>query len=463
MKDKRIQSFSLTLLILGLFISTLIFGLVILKLDMHALLLFCLVVIMIISNYIGYSYEEMINIIVKGVEKVLETLFILILIGAIIGVWVQSGTVPALIYYGLNILTPYTFLPAGLLICSIISMSIGSAWSTVGTVGIALISIGSSLGIPLPITAGMIISGACFGDKMSPVASASNLAAMSVEADLYDHIRTMMLTTMPAQIICLVVFTIMGLRYGGNSIDLAQCNTIQNIMVSEFNINVVLVLPIVITLVMSFKRVPTLIAMFSGVLSASILSMLVQGTRLADVLRAINSGYSTETGLDVVDKVLNRGGIQSMMWMLSMMFIIVAIGSLLDEVGFLPIVVERLTNYVNRPASLITTVIITTFVNSMAVGDSYMPILISGKLFSHTFDDAGISRTMLSRSSQEGGTLTMPLVPWSTSALFFAGTLGVATIDYFPYALLCWINPILSIILAYMGVFIVYNKKKAVI
>lgn len=458
MTEKRLPSFNLAISVFLMFLLLIIVGMMVLQLDLHALLIIGIVIIMFASKRIGYSYEELIQFMVNGLAKSLPALFIFIMIGAVVGSWIEAGTVPALIYYGLKILSPKVFLPAGLIICSLMSVATGTSWGTVGTVGLALIGIGESLGVPLPLTAGMIVSGACFGDKMSPVSDTTNLAAMSSEADLYDHIRTMMLTTVPTYVICLVAFSIMGLKYGGNSMDVSQIQTIQSLLSTEFNINIFILLPMVVTLSMSLMKVPALVAMTAGVFTASLVSVIGQGSSLSEILSAINYGYSTETGSVIVDKLLNRGGIQSMAWTFFMSFEIIAIGGILDGAGFLPVIVERLTRVIKRPASLVTTAIGTTFANCMATGDSYMPIILSGKLFSGAFDKAGISRRMLSRCCEEGATLAVPIIPWSVTAGFFAGTMGVSAVEYIPYALLCWINPILSIVLAYLGIFIVYNK-----
>lgn len=460
MESKRTPSFSLAFGTFMLFVGILAIGMLALKLDVHGLLIIGLVIVCFATRRLGYSFDEMIQMMVNGLSRSMSALFIFIMIGAVIGSWMEAGTVPALIYYGLKLLSPKIFLPAGLIICSIMSVACGTSWGTLGTVGVALIGIGESLGMPLPLVAGMIVSGACFGDKMSPISETTNLAPISAEADLYDHIRAMMYTTIPTFIICLVAYTLLGFKYGGSSMDLSQVKIIQDTLTANFNISIIVLLPVVVTLGLSLMKYPALIAMTAGVFTGGLVAVIFQGSTLANILNVVNYGFKIDTGILLVDKLLNRGGIQGMMWTLSMSLIIIGLGGILDEAGYLPVMVEKMTKVIKKPASLVTAAIATTFGNCMATGDSYMPIILTGKLYGRAFDKAGIARSMLSRCSEEGGTLAVPIIPWSVTAGFFSGTLGVSCADYAPYALLNWINPLLSIVLAYLGIFIIYNKTK---
>lgn len=440
-------------------IGLIIVGMLILKLDAHTLLLGVLLISGLSAFSLGYSYDEIMKIIVAGISRSLEALFIFLLIGAVVGAWMISGTVPTLIHYGLELINPVWFLPSGLILCSIMSIACGTSWGTVGTLGVALSGIGYSLGIPLPIVAGMVISGACFGDKMSPISETTNLAPVAAGTDIYTHIKAMALSTTPTYIICLIFFTVMGFKYGGTQPDLEYIALIQKTLNASFTITPLVLFPIVVTLTLSFMRFPALFAMIMGVLTGGLVAIFIQGVPLAETFNAINYGYSNDTGVALVNKLLNRGGIQGMMWTFSFTIIIMAVGALLDGIGILGVMVEKLTRGIRRPASLVAATIATTGATCMATGDSYTAMILSGNFFGKAYDDAGMDRSMLSRCCEEGGTLLTPLVPWSPAAAFMGGALGVSCMEYLPYTMLNWLNPLLSIGLAYMGIFIIKKKK----
>jgi NhaC family Na+:H+ antiporter len=436
----------------------LVIGIFILKVDMHVLLILGLIVTAVMAKVVGYKWKEIEAAMGKGVFKAMIGMFIFILIGMIIGSWIEAGTVPALIYYGLELLSPKWFLPAGLLICSITSLVTGTSWGTAGTVGLALMGIGVGMGIPAPVIAGMILSGAYFGDKMSPVSDTTNLASLSAEARLYDHIGAMMYTAVPSYLIALILYTLLGFRYAGGALDTKQIATIQETIAGEFQISVWVLLPAIILLTLSVMRVPAIPSMIAGVLAASVVSIIFQGSSITEVLNAINYGYTSETGVLAIDELLNRGGIQRMMWTFSMAFIALALGGTLDELHFLEVLVEKITKRIKRAASLITVTIISGIVANLALSTAYLSIILNGKLYLKAFEKKGMQHRMLSRCLEEGATLTTGLIPWNMAGAFMAGALGVSTFEYAPYAFLNLINPIVSIVLSYFGIFILWTK-----
>lgn len=446
---------------LGVFLSIvaiLILGIFVLKVDLHALLILGLVVTVLVSIKLGFTWKQIEDAMGRGVSRAMVAMFIFIMIGMIIGSWIHSGTVPALIYYGLNLLSPKIFLPAGLIICSLTSLTTGTSWGTAGTMGIALMGIGGGLGIPPEITAGMIISGAFFGDKMSPISDTTVLASVSAGTGLYDHIRAMMYSTVPAYIISLILYTVVGLRYAGGTFDAESVVQIQTALAENFNISIWLIIPMVVTLILSIKKVPAVPAMFTGTILGTITSLIFQGSSLSEALTAINYGFSSDTGVAVIDKLLNRGGIQSMMWTFSLAFIALALGGVLDEMGFMSALVEKLIAKIDNVANLITMTIVTTFISNAAMGECYLSLILNGRLYQKAYDEKGLARNMLSRVLEEGGTMTTGLIPWTTAGAFMGSTLGVSAFAFAPYAFLNWLNPIISIVLAYMGIFVLYAK-----
>ena len=454
----RRPSFMAALLTFLSIVAILIIGIFALHVDLHILLILGIIVTALVAKKIGYKWEEIQAAMGHGVSRAMIGMFIFIAIGMLIGSWIQAGTVPALIYYGLDLLSPRWFLPAGLLICSITSLATGTSWGTAGTVGLALMGIGVSMGIPAPLVAGMVVSGAFFGDKMSPVSDTTNLAAISAETRLYDHIGAMMYSQLPALVIALVLYTLIGFKYAGGTIDAAQITEIQQTIAGTFNVSVWLLIPIVVLLTLSIMKVPAIPAMMAGVFTASILSMLTQGSSPADVLTAINYGFSSDTGVVAVDKLLNRGGIQSMMWTFSLSFIALALGGALDELHFLEVLIEKMIAKIKRAASLTTVTIISSILSNAAMGEAYLSIILNGRLYGKAFDEKGLQRRMLSRSLEEGATMTTGIIPWTTAGAFMAGTLGVSTIALAPFAFLNLLTPIISITMSYMGIYVLYKK-----
>lgn len=458
--DEKIRrpSFAAALATFLSIITILIVGIFVLDVGMHILLIVGMIVTSIVAKAIGFQWKEIQDAMGQGVFRAMIGFFIFVLIGMIIGSWIESGTVPALIYYGLDLLSPRWFLPAGLIICSITALTTGTSWGTAGTVGLALMGIGVGMGIPAPLVAGMVLSGAFFGDKMSPVSDTVNLSAISAEAGLYENIGAMMYTAIPSFFIALVMYTFVGFKYAGGMIDTQQISIIQDTIANQFNVSIWLLVPMIILLTLSVLRVPAVPAMIAGVFAGSIVSIIFQGSSLSEVLTAINTGFSSETGVQAVDTLLNRGGIQSMMYTFSLAFIALSLGGILDELHFLEVLVEKIVSRIKRAATLIMVTILSSFGANAAMGEGYLSLILNGRLYGKAFDEKGLERRMLSRCLGEGTVCTVGLVPWTTAGAFMAGALGVPTLQYAPYAFLNIINPILSIVLAYMGIFILWRK-----
>ena len=455
MSTERRPSFAASMAVCFGIILILVTGIVVFGIGIHVLLILSLLLTGVFSYSYGYTTAEMIKGMTDSLGRATPAMVIFILIGTIMGSWIHAGTVPALIYYGLEFLNAQYFLPMGLVICSLTSLATGTSWGTAGTVGIALMGIGISLGISPPIIAGMVISGAYFGDKLSPVSDTTNLAAASAETNLYAHIVAMLYTTVPAYVICLILYTILGFGISAEaSVNFEQVGQIQAVLAERFNLNAVVLLPILALLVMMIMKISAIPAMIAATFLASLVSMAIQGSSLASALTAINVGYTDETGVDIVDSILVRGGIQSMMWTFSLAYLALCLGGVLEKVGYLTVLLENIVERIRSAANLVALVISTTFLANIAMGTNYMSIILNGNIFREVFDKAGIRRRMLSRLLEEGGTQTAALVPWSTAGAFMAGTLGVATFEYLPYTFLNYLNPLLSIMLAYLGFFI---------
>ncbi len=449
--SKKQPTFKFALGVMILIVATLIGGLIFLKSDPHILMIAGIIIAAFAGLKIGYGWNDILEAMVDGVSKAMSALFFFFLIGMAIGAWILSGTVPALVNYGFNILSPTFFLPTGMIICSISAIATGSSWSTVGTVGISLMGIGAGLGIPAPLTAGMIVSGSYFGDKMSPLSDTTNLAPAIAGSNIYDHIKAMLYTTIPSYVIALIAYTLLGLKYAGASLNVENIKAIQDSIGGLFNLNPIVFLPILVVFVASIAKVPSIPGMLAGIVSSIPISIYLQHRGMGEVIEVLNYGFSGESGLELVDTLLNRGGIQSMMWTFSLGVIALALGGVLSRTGILNVIVVKMLKRIKNPKYLPAATIFTCFIVNLSMSEQYVSIVITGELFKEAYEKAGLQPRMLSRCLEEGGTLTSALVPWNTCGAVMLGAFGISAIQYAPYAILNWLNPLLGMILPIMG------------
>ncbi len=427
-------------------------GIFVLEAGLHGILLVGLVWVALNALVLGFHYDHMRQAMLVGMQRAMPALFIFLLIGVVIATFITSGTIGTLVYFGLKFLHPAIFLPAGLILCSLMSLATGTAWGTVGTGGIVLISIGGAMGMPLPLVAGMIISGASFGDKMSPVSDTTNLAALSAGTDLYAHIKSMMYSTIPSYIIVLIVFSWIGLGYADQQLPDVELQLLLNGLDATYEINIFMLLPMIVLMGLAMRRLAAEAAMMISALVAMLMALFIQGTGLSQVLTSLYEGASTQTGVKTLDTLLNRGGIVDMAWTFTLAIIAIVLGALLEQFGFLKVLIEVVLSGLKRQAAIVTATILTAFGGNIALSEAYISIILNGQLFRDTYDDAGIDRSVLSRSLEEGSTLTTALIPWTTTGAFYTVTLGVATLDYWQWSLLNWINPLVGILFAWLGI-----------
>jgi NhaC family Na+:H+ antiporter len=442
-------------------IAIMLVGIVQYHIPIQVLLVLSIILTAAFSYRYGYSTDELIEGMRSSLGRAMVAMIIFIQIGAIIGAWIHSGTVPALIYYGLDLINPKYFLPLGLIVCSITSLATGTSWGTAGTVGLALMGIGAGLGFPAPVTAGMVISGAYFGDKMSPLSDTCNLAAAAADANIYRHIVGMAYTTVPAYIICFILYTVVGFSHAthGNA-DMQEIAHIQAVLAGKFSMSLWVLLPAGLLIALMIAKVHPVPAMMAAAFSGTLVDVVFQGSSLGSALTALYSGYTQVSGFKLVDAILIRGGIQSMMDTFSLAFLALCLGGVLEMVGYVGVLIDKAIEKISSDRYFVPLVIGTTFLSIVAMGANYMAIILNGGAYRKAFDDAGLERRLLSRLLEEGGTQTAALVPWSTAGAFMAGTLGVGTFSYIPYTFLNLVNPILSIVLACFGIFVFRTKKQ---
>jgi NhaC family Na+:H+ antiporter len=424
----------------------------------------------IVGIRMGYHWGELQRAIIAGISTAMIAILILLSVGGLIGTWLMAGTVPSLIYFGLELLEPQWFFAASCLICAIAALATGSSWTVAGTLGVALIGVSMGLGLNPAIAAGAIISGAYFGDKMSPLSDTTNLAPAVVETDIFTHIRHMAWTTGPSFTIALVLFAIIGL--GTDSI--ADASALDELMVtldSNFNISVIALLPLAVVFYMAYKKVPPLPTILFGALLGGVLAVFIQPQgvlALADspglstgmamikgVWLALSSGYVSTTGVPAVDDLLTRGGMESMLVTIWLILTALSFGAVLEHTGMLKRLIDAALKRARSTGSLVLTVVLSCIGINVVAADQYIAIVLPGKMYRAEFKKRGLDARNLSRVIEDSGTLTSPLVPWNTCGAYMAATLGVATLAYLPFAFFNLVNPLISIVYGFTGFTIV--------
>lgn len=426
--------------------------------EIHTTILFSSTYAIVVAMASGFKWKSIEEGIMHGCNLAMIPMLILMLIGVLIPTWIAAGTIPTLIYYGLKIISPTFFLLTTALVCSVASMATGSSWTTGATFGVACMGISVGLGIPPAMTAGAVITGSILGDKMSPLSDSTNLAAGVSEANLFDHIRSMVYTTGPAFLISLIIYFFMGLQFKGGNVDTSSVNTILGGLEKSFNLSpinsILSLIPLVIVIVLAMKNVSGVAVMVVASLAGLILAVLLQGRGLYDMMNFMNYGFSIKTGVETVDKLLNRGGLQSMMWTVSLGFLGLSFGGILEKTKMLEVLLDKMSMFIKKPGNLIFTHVLSTIGVNIFSASQYMAILIPGRMFLPAYKKLGIKNMVCSRTCEDAGTVTSPLVPWGLCGVFFSGTLGVSTMEYLPYTYLALITPLIAIIYGYAGLFI---------
>jgi NhaC family Na+:H+ antiporter len=418
----------------------------------------------------GFEWLELQKAIIAGISTAMVAMLILLSVGALIGTWLMSGTVPSLIYYGLELLNPQWFFAASCLICAIAALATGSSWTVAGTLGVALIGVAMGLGLSPAVAAGAIISGAYFGNKMSPLSDTTNLAPAVVETDIFSHIRHMAWTTGPSFTLALILFALVG--FGGDKgADSGELQQLMLTLDSNFNISVIALLPLVIVFYLAYRKAPPLPTILFAALLGGVLAVFIQPEnviRFADspelsrpvamakgVWLAMSDGYVSQTGVAAVDDLLTRGGMSSMLVTIWLIITALTFGAILEHAGMLQRLIDAALRRAKSTGALITTVVLSCIGINIVAADQYIAIVLPGKMYRAEFKRRNLDPKNLSRVIEDAGTLTSPLVPWNTCGAYMAATLGVATLAYLPFVFFNLINPLVSIIYGFTGFTIV--------
>ncbi|HDL17493.1 MAG TPA: Na+/H+ antiporter NhaC [Bacteroidetes bacterium] len=405
----------------------------------------------IIAAGLGYSWKEMEEGIVASIGKAMPAMLIVITVGILIGSWIACGTIPMMIYYGIKLISPKYFLVTASIVCSLVSLFTGTSWGTVGTIGVAFIGVAKGLGIPVAPAAGAIVAGAYFGDKLSPFSDTTNLAPIVARSNLFDHIRHLLWTTTPAWLIGLVLYFFIGLKYRPESLDSSQMDLILNTISVHFNFNVLLLLPMVIVLYYAVRKKPTIPGMLIASFTAMLLGLIFQGSSVAESLGAMAVGYKSQTGVAVVDNLISRGGMAGMMHVTLIAFCAFAFAGIAQSSGMLDVILKHLLRVAKTPGKLIAATVGSGIAIALMTGSSFLSILVPGELYAPAFKKMNLAAKNLSRTTEDSGTVIVPLVPWSMAGVFMAGTLNVPTLTYLPFTFMCYLGFVFALIYGFTG------------
>lgn len=422
----------------------------------------------------GYNWKKLEDAMIEGITLSLGAILILLMVGALIGTWLLSGTVPTLIYYGLQVINPSWFYAASCLICGIVAMSIGSSWTTAATIGVALLGVATGLGLEQTVTAGAVISGAYFGDKLSPLSETTNLAPAVVGADLFEHIQHMLWTTVPSFVIALIIFIFMGFNATASS-EAGRIDEITAILQQNFNIGLEMLVPLIVLLVLAIRKMPAFPAISIGAVLGAVWAVLFQSDLIASqidisqgqligyfklIWTTFFDGFSISTQDDNMDALLSGGGMSGMLTTTWLIMTALMFGAIMEKTGLLDVFVKSILKIVKSTGSLITATIATCIGTNVIAADQYIAIVVPGRMFKEEYANRGLKPVNLSRTLEDGGTITSPLIPWNTCGAYMQSVLLINPFDYALYAFFNLINPVLAIIYAYLGIKILRIKPK---
>ncbi|MDO5718174.1 MAG: Na+/H+ antiporter NhaC [Tissierellia bacterium] len=438
--------FTFLVLIVVMFVSIIVF-----EVDPHMPMFIGVIASALVAFKIGYKWSEIESAMVIGITQALQSIIILAIIGILIGVWIVSGVVPSMIYYGLNILSPSIFLVATVIITSITSLATGTSWGTAGTMGIALMGIAQGMGIPAPITAGAVISGSYFGDKMSPLSDTTNLAPAMAGTDVFTHIKAMMKPTMIAYAMTLIIFAVFSFKYAGSGADTSTVVKLQEGLKSTFNISPLLLLPPIIVIGTIARKMPAIPGITLGIISAAILAPIFQDATLGQILESGMSGYFAETGVESIDKLLTTGGLMNMMFSISLTILAMMFGGIAERTGQLDAIVNVLLKKIKSATGLVTMTILTCIASNATMPEQYISVVVPGRMYADEYRKRGYDPKLLSSTLESGGTVSGALIPWNTCGVYMSGVLGVSVIKYLPFAYFNLLVPLVTIALTAMG------------
>lgn len=427
--------------------------------DVHMTLVFASVFVTVLLIVFNRTKFELIEEgIIHGCKIATISMMILMFIGLMIPAWIAAGTIPTLIYYGLKIISPSIFLVTATIVCAIATLCTGTSWGTAATFGVALMGIGGGLGVAPAMTAAAVICGAIFGDKMSPISDTVNLSSGTCEVNIFENIKSVATATIPGFIITIIFFIFLDLRFNTGEIHSAAVEGMLNVLSTNFSLDLlhalISLVPMLLVLILALKKVNALATIIISAMVAMFIAIIIQGYSITEMMSYMNYGFKIDTGNLDVNKLLNRGGLQSMMWTVSIGYLGLSYGGILEKTGVLNTLLFSIQGITKNARNLILTHIGTGFLTIILSASPYVSILIPGRMFIKGYERLGIKKSVASRTCEHSGICLDPMLPWSLGAVYFSGVLGVNTLEYVPYCVLLWLVPIISAFYAVTGVFV---------
>lgn len=402
--------------------------------------------------YLGFDWNELQKGMIAGIASSIMAIVILLLAGMLVGIWIVGGTVPSIIYYGLKMVTPSIYLPFTFLICSLTSLATGTSFGSIATVGLALFGVGQGLGIPPHIAAGAIASGAFFGDKVSPLSDTTVISASICKVNIFEHVRATLWTTGPAALVALVLYAVVGMGYSSGTVDMASVDGIADTLAATFKITPLTLVPPAAIIVLSILKVPSVVALGSGVALSIATAVATQGIKVAPVLAAAVKGNSFKTGVALVDKILSRGGMSMMTGMIILFVVATAMSGILEKCGILRTMMDAALKVLKKPRDVILASLASGYLSQLLAPTMMFGIVFVGKTFAPAYEKLGIHPKVLSRTIGDTVTLGNVLIPYGGAAVFLMGVLGLENAAYIPYTFLCILSPIVAAVFAATGI-----------
>ena len=443
--EKKKASLALSSLAIVLIVAFIALGIGVFNVNIAILLFLCWMIMWPFAAHLGYSFSEMEGFAYEMAQKCIAPAAIILAVGMMIASFMAAGTVPTILVAGLKLITPKFFLALTFIMCCIMSVIMGTSWGTLGTVGIAMMGVGAGLGVNPAITAGAVVSGAWFGDKMSPMSDSTIMCSTITETYIMDHIKAMMQTTIPAAVVSVIIYLGIGISISGDSYDASTVDSIMNGLKGMFHINLIPVIPIVNVNVMILMKKGTIVSMMSGTVVAILIAVIYQGYSVADMGTFLYSGFTCDTKNEILISLLNRGGMTSMLSLLAVFVGGLGLGGILDKTGMLEPIFHYITEKYKSPRGIMLMAWCATLLCILVIADNNFAFVMVATLFGSAFQKYNLKSQNLSRILEDVGTLGSALVPWNVGAQFAAGVLGVSTLAYMPYAFLNWMTPILSL------------------
>ncbi|SNZ03174.1 Na+:H+ antiporter, NhaC family [Terribacillus aidingensis] len=452
-------SFKYALSMLSVVVLIISVGLLVFDASIQMLMFISILAIIPFMMGLGFNYKQVEKSMTKSMSRALQPGLILLTVGILIGAWIASGTVPTLVYYGIESISPRFFLLTTLIFSSLVALAIGSSWGAIGTAGIALMGVGATIGVPAGITAGAVISGAFFGDKMSPLSDTTNLTPTITGGDLFTHIKHMLWTTVPSYIITAIIFTVIGLQYKSPSMEAESVNQLTGYLSTNFNLGIIPMIPIAVLVTLLMMKKPALPAIFIGTAVGGLIAVVYQGFSFSETISFFYSGYSVESGIGVVDELLVRGGLTSMTALILLFLFALGLGGMLADAGVLEAIIDSFAEKIQSTGVFVFVTIIVGYVTLAIGGSIYFSSVMTGTLMRPISERLNLKPENLSRVIEDSSTQGGALVPWTGAGIFAAGALGVSAGTYIPFCFLAFITPVVSMFYGITGLTMTKNKE----